>query len=174
MTNSEHSISLRPVKKSDSEILARVCESNIELYDSIMPGAFKKQADKYRVKGVNTGYSISIIEKDSESVGFTGTLELNNESLYLVAIYLLREYQRLGLGHVVLDQIEKKCREKSMNKIMLLVHKEANWAIDFYKKNGYEISAKTEKEIKDYDSNLLKKLYIGNTYLMTKALNGAC
>ncbi len=43
MTNSEHSISLRPVKQADSEILARVCESNIPLYDSIMPDAFKKQ-----------------------------------------------------------------------------------------------------------------------------------
>ncbi len=174
MTNSEHSISLRPVAVTDSEFLARVCESNVPLYDSIMPGAFKKQADKYRVKGINTGYSISIIEKDSVSVGFTGTLELNSESLYLVAIYLLSEYQRLGLGHIVLEQIEEMCKEISMNKIMLLVHKDADWAINFYKKNGYDISAKTEKEIKGYDSNILEKLYIGNTYLMTKALNGPC
>ncbi|WP_430882477.1 GNAT family N-acetyltransferase [Fusibacter sp. JL216-2] len=174
MTNSEHSISLRSVAVRDSEFLAKVCESNIPLYDSIMPGAFKKQAYKYRVKGVNTGYSISIIEKDSVSVGFTGTLELNGESMYLVAIYLLSEYQRLGLGHVVLDQIENMCRAKSMKNIMLLVHKEAHWAINFYIKNGYEISAKTEKEIKEYDSNILEKLYIGNTYLMTKTLNGTC
>ena len=91
-----------------------------------------------------------------------------------MAIYLLSEYQRLGLGCIVLGHIAHMCRENNMNKIMLLVHKEAHWAINFYESNGYEISVKTEEEIKKYNSNILEKLYIGNTYLMTKALNGAC
>jgi len=72
MNNDKSRIVIRDVTMKDSELLAKICESNILLYDPIMPGAFKKQAEKFRSSGIKTGYDIGyeamkqIINRSSE------------------------------------------------------------------------------------------------------------
>ncbi len=170
MNKDKLNISIRKAIMNDSELLAQVYESNSALYDPIMPGAFTKQAEKFRLKGINTGYDISIIENNVEKLGFLGTLKLNQGKIYLVALYLLEEFQRSGISQKTIDLLVQQSESHDINEIMLLVHSEASWAINFYQKNGFELIATNEQDIKNYDSGILEKLCIGNTYLMTRTI----
>jgi len=165
---------LRNATEQDSELLAVICESNIDLYEPLIPGAFAKQANKFRSKGISTGYDIQIIEHNSRGVGFVGTLRLTKNKTYLVALYLLHSTQRNGLGHKVMKQIMRQIKlkntEAANSEILLLVHKEAIWAINFYTKLGFQVIGNNAADITTYNSGLLKDLYIPNTYLMTLKL----
>lgn len=166
MNKSKSKIELRQAIITDSELLAQICESNIVLYDLILPGAFKKQAEKYRANGIKASYDISIIEKEGAGIGFTGTISLSNKKTYLVALYLLYDTQRQGFGNEVMNIIIKKTIDQGDNELLLLVHCEATWAISFYKKYGFRLICKNEADIKAFDSGILDKFYIPNTYLM--------
>ena len=54
--------------------------------------------------------------------------------------------------------------------IVLLVHKKAKWAINFYLKNDFEIFRKSKEKIQDYKNGILNKYYIRDTILMGKRL----
>lgn len=167
MKNDKSSVVIREATMKDSELLAQICESNIVLYDPIMPGAFKKQAEKFRSNGIKTGYDMCIIEKNGIGVGFIGLMDLSENKTYLVALYLLHNTQRQGIGHETMNQIINRSSEKGVSDILLLVHSQASWAINFYKSFGFEVVGSNESEIKNYSSGIIEKLYIPNTYLMT-------
>lgn len=158
-------LTIRDVTIKDREILALICESNIELYDSIMPGAFLKQAKKFR-KNLPQKYNILIIELQDKVIGFIGVLTLSKESIYLVALYLHKNYQRKGLGTLILNKLKEKYRNEKFEEIILLVHKMAYWAKEFYIKEKFEIIANTQLKIQKYKNGLIKELYLKNTELM--------
>jgi len=167
MNNDKSTVVIRDATMRDSELLAQICESNIVLYDSIMPGAFKKQSEKFRSNGIKTGYDIYIIEKNGVGVGFIGTINLSDDKTYLIALYLHHSTQRQGIGHETMNQIINRSSEKGVSEILLLVHSQAHWAVNFYESYGFEIMGSNESEIKNYSSGIIEKLYIPNTYLMT-------
>lgn len=163
-------IRIRNATYEDCELIAEICESSSFLYDSIMPGAFARQAEKFRSKGLPSGYDVSVIEYENQIAGFIGTVEFGKKILYLVAIYLHQTSQRSGVGSTVLRKLVKHYRSDGYDEIVLLVHKEASWAKSFYIKNNFEYLSNKEQEIKAYSNGILSNLYIPNTELLSLSL----
>ena len=163
-------IEINKANSEDIGIIAKVCRRTSSLYDPIIPGSFEKQATRYEEQGLPSQYEISIIRSDGMGIGFLGEKQLNDKVFYLVAIYLLEEYQGKGYGREVFDQLLQQLEKTDSERIILLVHKEAKWAKGFYDKLGFDIIAETfEDAIKA--EPCIEKLYIKNTLLMRYKLN---
>jgi len=163
-------IKICEAKDKDIPFLSEVCKDASKLYDSILPGAFEKQAKKFLKQGLPETYNIGIVNKGNEKLGFIGTVELNSNTIYLTAIYLLECYQKQGYGKIIINYIEKDVYRKGINKLVLLVHLKAHWAIDFYIKNGFRIIETEENNIKKYLDYRMSKYFLPSTILMEKVL----
>lgn len=98
-------INIYKASEQHIEDLVKICLSNVELYEPIMPGAFQKYASGILQNGLPTTYDVIMIEYKRVVVGFIGTIQLKDGIVYLMALYLLREYQGKGIGKIVMDNI---------------------------------------------------------------------
>jgi diamine N-acetyltransferase len=64
--------------------------------------------------------------------------KLGNDHLELERIYIIKEYQNLGLGTKILDFIIEKSKAWKISKLWLGVWEENHHAIRFYERNGFE------------------------------------
>jgi ribosomal protein S18 acetylase RimI-like enzyme len=160
------------LKACDDDIffLAEVCRDSIELYENIVPGSFEKQAARFERDGLFNTYEISIIYCEDHQVGFVGSTSINKNITYLVALYLLKGYQRRGIGKKVLNMLTKTLYQSGKGEVVLLAHKNATWAIDFYRENRFDIVADEEDKIKAYANSCMNRFYLPNTLLMSKHL----
>lgn len=92
------------------------------------------------------GYTLLIFNKNESQI-------LVKNSAYLSRIYLLEEFYGLGLGKHLFDFIKKVCIEKQQSGIWLNVWVENLRAINFYKKQGFEIVGKSKYQISATHSN---------------------
>lgn len=159
-------INIRVATLDDINRIAEICESNSILYDPILPGAFIRQAGKFRKNGLPNSYEVLVIDHKDKIVGFLGTKEFNNQILYLVAIYLHSTNQRNGIGGKVLGELIRHYKFEGYEEIVLLVHQEASWAKSFYSKYQFQFISNFEEEIKEYGNGILSDLYIPNTELL--------
>ncbi len=89
----------------------------------------------HQVNGKDAGYiSYSAYE------GHPGTAKLHK-------VYLLGEYHGRGLGQVMLDYAQDRCRELGFSYIVLNVNKHNERAIKAYKRNGFGIEAAVKNPI---------------------------
>ncbi len=88
---------------------------------------------------------------EEKAVGFIH-LHPNQNTMKLQKIYILPEYQKLGIGKIFIGFCERLCRDKRFEELELQVNRE-NSAVNFYLKNGFTI-------IKEEDFD------IGNGFLM--------
>jgi diamine N-acetyltransferase len=63
--------------------------------------------------------------------------EMDNESLEIERIYIKNNYQKLGLGRLLLNKAVEIAMEQNKNKIWLGVWKKNEKAHSFYKKAGF-------------------------------------
>ena len=161
---------LVPATNEDKDFLAQVCESVVPLYHPIMPGVFEKQAGRFRVKGLSNRYKTYIVNYNDNKIGFLGVKDITKEISYLVALYFHSNYQRQGIGGKTMSRLYDRLRCKGFKEIVLLVHKEAYWAVNFYKKEDFEIVGETKNEMLDYLPQMEKEI-LPSTYLMTKIIS---
>lgn len=57
-----------------------------------------------------------------------------------IGLCILKKYQRMGLGTLLIDFMETLCRLNNCNKVMLKVTKSNKSGLIFYKKNGYVLN----------------------------------
>lgn len=157
-------------KNNHRVFLSEVCKDAAQLYDEILPGAFEKQAEKFIKEGLPKNYDIGIVNLDNTEIGFVGLVEIDSETLYLTALYLLSKYQRQGYGRLILDVIEKDARQAGMKAIILLVHSKATWAVNFYAKNRYDVIETEESKIKKYGNNRMTNYVLPSTILLEKKI----
>lgn len=141
-------ISLKKATNGDLPFICSVCKSTDEIYSNIMPGAFLKQGKKYEKFGLPLDYDIHIISDDGVNIGFLGLTMLTEDSIYLVALYILKEYYRQNLGSNTIEYLCKELKNKGISEVVLQAHIDAYWAIDFYNKNGFKEISKEENHIK--------------------------
>lgn len=162
-------MNLRQGTSRDLEFLSNVCRDADILYKDIMPGAFEKQAKKFMSNGLPKEYSIYVIEEQGQDIGFIGIKQLSNEVQYLVGLYILSKYQRKGLGNQIIDKLISDYKG-DYEQIILLAHKDAYWAENFYLRNGFTQIAEN-KEQAVYQYKFMEQLYIENTLMMRYELN---
>ncbi len=68
---------------------------------------------------------------------------VNDYSAHL-HIDILNEYQRMGIGHKLMDNLIAHLRNKGINGLMLVVSSDNEKGIKFYNKFGFNIVEKTE------------------------------
>jgi ribosomal protein S18 acetylase RimI-like enzyme len=163
-------IDILKASEKDNVFLAQVCRDAIQLYENINPGSFEKQAVRFEREGLPDSYEVSIIYYKNHPIGFIGSKALTKNITYIVALYLLKEYQRRGLGTVILNIFINSLYQSGKDEVVLLAHKDATWAIDFYRKNSFDIISGEEDIIRAYADSALNKLYLPNTLLMSKYL----
>lgn len=104
-------------------------EDFCEIFDSFIFQTYKL---KGRIKGV-------------------AGLELLGKNKGLIRyVYILPKYQRQGIGKKLMKKIEEEAKNEGLTKLSLFTSEQAKWAIDFYKKLGYEIIVTRESEIGKY------------------------
>lgn len=82
---------------------------------------------------------------DGKAVGIVGFLPqardfvTDNESGEIVALYVLKEYQKQGIGKALMN---KALKDISSDKVTLFVLKGNENAVEFYKHMGFELTGK--------------------------------
>lgn len=153
-------IGLSKATHKELEFICQVCKSTEEIYSHIMPGAFSKQGKKYEKFGLPIDYDIHIIKNGEVPIGFLGLTPLKEDSVYLVALYILKEYYRQNYGTETIDYLCNELKEKGVSEIVLQAHVKAIWALNFYKKNGFREISREEEHIQ----NIIMK----DTVIMSK------
>jgi len=141
------------------EILFVINTSNREAYRDIIPREHFKEpvvsAEEllqdfgrmrfyvYRVEGRIVGVAALQVEK-----GKLGRLRW---------VYVLPEYQRRGIGTSLVRHLEREARKLGLEKLWLTVVGGARWAVNFYRKLGYEPTGRTERHW-SFDLIMEKKL----------------
>ncbi len=112
-----------------------------------------------------------MIELDGSTIGFIGTIKITDDSIYLLALYLMREFQNKGIGKKIIDDLIHSYSDENRKEILLLAHKNETWACKFYEKNGFELISMDEGEIKNYSDRILENHYIRNSVLYSYKLS---
>lgn len=139
-------ISIRKANTKDIEFISEICVETDEIYSGIMPNAFIRQSEKYKVNGLPSSYDIYVISLEDNDIGFLGLQEIDRNTIYLTAIYLKKNLYRKSYGSKTLNLICDNLKSKCVREIFLQAHKDATWPINFYKKHGFNIEEKSQIE----------------------------
>ena len=82
---------------------------------------------------------IYVAEVDGRLCGLVAIKKVDDEATKLKRMYVLPAYQRKGVGKRLLDKSIEFSIDKGVKEIILTTYPEMKSAIEFYKKNGFEI-----------------------------------
>lgn len=129
------------------EILSVINTSNREAYKAIIPKKHFREPVLSLKQLLEDFQRITFYAYKSEGkiVGVAG-LQIESEKTGRIHwVYLLPEHQRKGIGTAMVTYLERKAKEKGLKRLRLLTVGKASWAINFYKKLGYQITDKIER-----------------------------
>ncbi len=86
-------------------------------------------------------YYISLIDENQEIVGFAG-LAFNGSDADVQTMVIKPEYQNIGYGKKLLDNLIEKVKEKKSTRVFLEVVADNEKAINLYKSRNFEIISK--------------------------------
>jgi ribosomal protein S18 acetylase RimI-like enzyme len=148
----ENSILLRPALVNDATVISTLADKIWrQVYTPILS---KEQIDcmlreiydpEFISKQIRVGIAFAIAEVNRKPVGFTSFMPKENESaIYRIEkLYILPEYQGLGIGKKMLKYVEKIAKTKAYTILELNVNRN-NPAINFYEKVGFKITRKID------------------------------
>lgn len=90
-------------------------------------------------------YFYFVAVEDGEIIGLAG---FQRENGTLAGIFVEPEHMGEGFGSRLLEKIEDKAKEEGLNKMESLASLEA---VEFYRKNGYEIIDERDQDIEGED-----------------------
>jgi len=109
------------------------------------------------------------IYKNEDLVGFASFYLKNSQTVWLSMFHIDPEYQKQGLGSIFLKKIEEQAKKLKALVIVLETDKKATWAVNFYKKNNYQILSDEDLTKYHFDKALEKKQVEGR-YIFGKKL----
>jgi ribosomal protein S18 acetylase RimI-like enzyme len=161
---------LSPTTPDDQSFMAEVLKSVIPQYDPIMPGAFQKWAAQMESGPLPDCIKTSLIIKKNEKLGFLGTVQITKDVEYLMMLYFLPQYQHKGYGQTVLHLLINKLKHRHVSNLILLVNQQADWAVNFYRKENFQVISQNQEEIENYCEAKMKPFYVPSTMLMGKTI----
>lgn len=84
----------------------------------------------------NNGW-FAVLEQNEKIIGTYGIYRTDNNVCELRKMYLLKEYQGLGLGKIMLDDALEVAKKLGYNKMILETNKVLQKAMQLYKKYGF-------------------------------------
>lgn len=118
------------------------------------PSAISSQLEK--------GYQYFFVSVDGENIGFLAFYQKENY-LYLSKFYLKNDFRGRGYAHRMLDFTSDFARNRGLSRIELNVNRN-NFAVDVYKKLGFEI-------IREEKNDIGNGFYMDD-YVMSRNLGG--
>ncbi|MDM8559246.1 GNAT family N-acetyltransferase [Candidatus Parabeggiatoa sp. HSG14] len=142
---------IRECKTSDKSLIFEIINDAATVYKGVIP------TDRYHEpympmdeleKEIADGISFFCYEENSILIGVMGFQDKGEVSLIRHA-YVRTQHQNAGIGQQLLNFL----KEKTEKPILIGTWADANWAIRFYRKNGFAPVNKKEK------NKLLKKYW---------------
>lgn len=102
-------------------------------------------------KQMDEGHQFAIVYRDNVDVGYV-SYEVNHNQTNKTKIhklYISPEYQRGGIGKILIDYVAVQALESKNNVLFLNVNKHNVGAIDFYNKHRFSLVKKEEIDIGD-------------------------
>lgn len=169
-------LTIRPSRPADNALIKACFAAALPRYQALMPGSFEANLanmDILTEKGLGfnaTGLEGWILSAAGNEVGFAGIGLLNPSQAYMAALYLLPDQQRRGYGQAALDQLEPHYAGLGCCEMLLLVHRDAGWARDFYLRAGYRLIAAQPEAIIAHAGERLAHLLEPDLLLLGKAI----
>ncbi|HEY9841032.1 MAG TPA: GNAT family N-acetyltransferase, partial [Candidatus Obscuribacterales bacterium] len=164
---------------SDNAFIRSLFAAALPLYSELMPESFAANLENMDIlteKGLDfnaTGLDGWIIETEAGPVGFAGIGPLNPRQAYMAALYFLPTQRRRGFGSQALGRLEAHYQNQGFGEILLLVHQRADWARNFYTREGYRLLAEDAMAMLAHAGERLLHLIEPDLVLMGKDLPSA-
>jgi GNAT superfamily N-acetyltransferase len=91
------------------------------------------------IKGENQRIFLCAYDENDNLIGYSSFRLKNPQTVWLSMIYIHPDFQHKGNGALLLKEIERQAEILGALVIVLETEKKATWAVEFYKKNGYQI-----------------------------------
>lgn len=132
---------------SAEEILSVINISNREAYKTIIPKEHFQVPVLSKEKLLEDFESMTFyVYKSRGTIVGVAALEIENGTTGRIRwVYILPEHQRRGIGTALVTHIERISREIGLRRLRLLTVEKAKWAINFYKKFGYNVTNTIER-----------------------------
>ena len=129
------------------EILLVINTSNREVYKKIIPEEhFREPVLSLEELLEDFGRMTFYVYKSEGRIVGVAALQIESEETGRIHwVYILPEYQRRGIGTSLVTHLERKARGINLRRLRLLTVGKANWAVNFYKKLGYNLADKIER-----------------------------
>lgn len=130
-----------------AEILLVINTSNREAYKNMIPQEHFKEPVLSLDKLLEDleRMTFYIYKGEGRTVGVAALQIESGETGRIRWVYILPKYQRKGIGTALVTYLERKAREIGLRRLRLLTIGRANWAVNFYKKLGYNLADKIER-----------------------------
>lgn len=142
------------IETKDHKTISELASEVQNLHANLHPEIFKPFNKEEMEKAVEVFLSdpncrCYVAQKDSMNIGYIlcfvkevkeNAFHYTIQTIYIDQIAVLEKYQRTGAGKMLMEQVEKFAKEKSINKIEL-DHWTSNLvAAKYFRKNGYRLS----------------------------------
>lgn len=129
-----------------AEILLVINTSNREVYKNIIPKEyFRSPVLSLEELLKDFERMMFYVYKNESTIIGVGALQIESEETGRIRwVYILPEYQRMGIGTALVTHLEQQAREIGLRRLRLLTVENAIWAVNFYKKLGYDLTEKIE------------------------------
>ncbi len=130
-----------------NDILYVINQSNREKYQNITPPEhFKDPYLSLNELLQDLNQMIFYVYKSQNKIVGIVSLEIENTEVGKInRLYILPQYQQKGIGTALVDHLQKAAEDMGLRKLKLHVGEQAYWAINFYKKLGYETINRQER-----------------------------
>jgi GNAT superfamily N-acetyltransferase len=129
------------------EILSVINQSNRAAYKGIIP----KQHFREPVLSLGELWedfermSFYAYKSEGRIVGVAALQVESDDTGRIHWIYVLPSHQRRGIGTALVTWLEREAREENLVRLWLLTMGQAEWAVSFYRKLGYELTDRVER-----------------------------
>ncbi len=128
---------------SDNNVLAN--EENRKLWIEVISNLLARDRSSIAIAELNNkivGYSVF-------NLNASEPFKVKERWCYISDLYVEKEYRRKGIGSELIKYIEEQAKQRDVKKIRLIIWKENEPAMEFYRKNDFKIVGYLlEKQIK--------------------------
>lgn len=167
-------LELKALATADLPFAQAVFESVLPLYRELMPGAFEENLKivalliENRLDFSATGLNAELIQVNGQAQGFLAWARLEKGPAYLASLHFLPVARRQGWGGRALVLLENQLKRQGLPALYLLAHAQADWALDFYLKQGYARLAEAPEDILRLAGTQIEHLLMPGMVLMGK------
>ncbi len=130
---------IRKINCGEESIVLNILETVLSEYGlEIRPDDTDMDLSDTRKHYFNNNGWFAVLEKDGEIVGSYGIYKIDESTCELRKMYLLKLYQGLGLGRMMMEDALIKAKELGYSIMVLETNKRLDKALSLYYKYGFK------------------------------------